>query len=114
MRSIALAIVVAPNKGLRTIRWPQFPVIEHSSVPHGLISDLGRAYGVRGRARTSVLETAFHSVVHVILVVWTVKVLPIPTCREVVDRHDTSWTWLFRKVVGLAPSCHHVSEAGVA
>ena len=104
VRSVAVAIVIAPDKGLRTISRPHGLVVERSCVPHRFVGNLWHSDGVGRRARTSVLEGSFDGAVHVILVVGTyfgkrvlsilarpslrtVKVLPVPACWEVVNSH---------------------------
>lgn len=43
---------------------------------------------------------------HVALMIWAIRILPIPACREAYADHDTSRARLRREVQGLTTSGH--------
>lgn len=68
----------APDKRLAAVLWPEGLVVEHCSVPHGLVSHLRHADRMRSRAGRSNSEPSLARVVHVRHVVRGIKVLAVP------------------------------------
>jgi hypothetical protein len=69
---------------------------------------------MRARASSSVLESLLLRVVHVVLVVRTIDILPVPARREMMYSHDTALTRLRWKVRQLGESGVFVGEADEA
>jgi hypothetical protein len=74
--TIAVLVTKAQDKGVLAVLGPHG--VELSCIPQSLIGNLRYPDWVRGWARASRLERFFYRVVHMRLVVGTVKVLAVP------------------------------------
>jgi len=100
--TVALVVTHAQEERIRAILGPHG--VELSCIPQSLIGYLWHTNWVRGWARTRGLEGSLYSVKHVRLVVRAVQILAIPACREVVNSHNATFTWLVGEIRKLGES----------
>ncbi len=104
---VAGPITRRPEEGLLAVSWPLRLVVERRGVPVSLVEDLRYRDGVGAWARAAL------GIGSVALVVGTVQVLAIPTCREAHGNHDASLASTLGEAGRRARSRHGAVQAGI-
>ena len=86
MSRIPGIVTCAPHERLTAVFRPEFRIVEHGRVPHGLVRHLRHAHWMRGRAGTCWLEAALGRVIHMRLMIGWIEVLAVPTAGGLLAR----------------------------